>query len=111
MAFAGTQHQTACEWQGLLLTTANDCKTEARDKALLAREWINMERLKRELRGIPPLASHKLSELLRSAKADAAPRATPLELESELVIDESKESLNPQTVTAPPDPEPTMANG
>lgn len=67
--------------------------------------------MKREMRGLPPLAPHKLSELLRSAKADAAPRATPLELESELVIYEGKESLNPQTVTAPTDPEPPMANG
>ena len=111
MAYAGTQHQVACELQNVLVARCKDDTTDGKAVALLARSWIALEQMKREIRGIPPLAPHKVSELLRDARATAAPLAAPVEVDAAPAIDETKESLSCQTVTAPPTPEPPTANG
>lgn len=67
---------------------------EPKDAAACARAWLELEWFKREARGKPRLKPIDATALLRDARAKLAPRATPLELESELVIDEGKESLN-----------------
>jgi hypothetical protein len=63
-------------------------KTSARDVAQCTRAWIDLEKLKREIRGIPPLAPAKMRELLdlKRAKplaiADAIPADELVELDA-----------------------------
>jgi hypothetical protein len=111
MAMYGAQHQTACELQTILVTRCKDGKTAGKDVSLLARVWVELERMKREMRGIPPLSGHKLNELLRDARAPRDAGPAPLELDSEQAMVEPKESLNADPVTAPPTPKPPSANG
>lgn len=42
-----------------------------RDFVALSELWIKLERFKRELRGIPPLAPAALKDILKNAKAEA----------------------------------------
>ena len=111
MAYAGTQHQVACDLQNVLIARCKDDKTDAKAVSLLARVWIELEKLKREIRGIPPLAPHKLSELLRDARTTPRSLASPTEADAEPEqVEPPKHSLSP-TVTAPPDAEPPSAVG
>jgi hypothetical protein len=94
-----------------MLDRARAPETDAKAVSLLGRVWIEMERMKREMRGIPPLSGHKLNELLRDARSPRDARHAPLELDADEPIDEGKASLNSQTVTAPPAPKPPEAMG
>ena len=63
---------------------------------------IELERLKREMRGIPPLSAHKLTELMKRARPGAlSARCEPRELDIEATT-ENEDSPEPPTVTAPP---------
>lgn len=109
MAYLGEAYQNLCNVQKALVkliesATNEDCAGAAH----CAREVRELEAYKRELRGKPRLKAIDPALALRNARAPQ-PRHTPLELEADVI--ESKESLNPQTVNAPPDPEAPMANG
>jgi len=71
----GPAYYNAGQLQTVLFKTVCDEKTPARDVAQCTRVWIDLERLKREIRGIPPLASAKLHELL-AANMKHAKRAS-----------------------------------
>ena len=62
--------------------------------ALLAREWVGAEAMKRVMRGCPVMKPMTIAEL-RSLRA---PKQIHDAIEAEVV----KESLSSQTVTAPP---------
>jgi hypothetical protein len=49
--------------QDILFGRVCDPETPARDVARCIGAWIDLEKLKREIRGIPPLAAAKLKEL------------------------------------------------
>ena len=60
--------------------------------------WIELERLKREMRGIPPLAPHKLADmpLRRIRRALRPPSETPQPPQQQTTdIEATKESLEP----------------
>jgi len=57
--------------QKLALTKAQEQDIKGFDLAAMMRAWIEMERLKREMRGIPALSAASLRELL-TAKREAA---------------------------------------
>ncbi len=73
-----------------------------------AREWQSIERLKREMRGIPALKAMSAGELasIRRAKARALNDAPVIDAE-----EVSKESLSTDPVPAPPPPEPPRGGG
>jgi hypothetical protein len=64
----GPDYYNARQMQAVLVKTISDDKTPARDVAQCARAWIDLERLKREMRGIPPLAPAKLQEIAANMK-------------------------------------------
>jgi hypothetical protein len=64
----GPAYYNAGQLQTVLFKTVCEEKTPARDVAQCTRAWIDLERLKREIRGIPPLAPAKLHELLADMK-------------------------------------------
>jgi hypothetical protein len=76
--------------------------------AAIAREWLEIENTKREWRGVPRLAHHKLKEII-DTKRDAAKQ---INVATELYSEEP-----PPTVTAEPPPTPpdggvsVMTNG
>jgi hypothetical protein len=59
----GPDYFNARQMQTKLLQVVCDGKVPPRDAALCARAWIDLERLKREIRGIPPLAPASVKEL------------------------------------------------
>jgi len=69
----GPAYYNARQLQTVLFETVCDEKTPARDVAQCTRAWIDLERLKREMRGIPPLAPAKLHELLAATMKRARP--------------------------------------
>ncbi len=82
----GPNYHNARQMQTKLLQAVCDEKTSARDRAQCAKAWTEVERLKREMRGIPPLAAAKLSELGAGMKrAKPAALKEPVELEPEEV--------------------------
>jgi hypothetical protein len=78
--------------------------------AQLIRAWIEIVAYKRELRGVPRLKASDGMSQLKSA-ATALPRHAPLELDATEAKVETKESLSPNPVTAPPTPKPPSAIG
>ena len=64
----GPDYYNAKQMQTALFKTVCDEKTPAREVAQCTRAWIDLERLKREMRGIPPLAGAKLGELSATMK-------------------------------------------
>ncbi len=62
MRFGPAYHE-AKQMQDILFAVVCDEKTPAKDAVGCVKAWINLEKLKREIRGIPPLAPAKLSEL------------------------------------------------
>ena len=82
--------------------------TDGRSRAGLVQAWVELEAFKREMRGIPRLAVHRLKEINDARLANAKrltldPTSTFTELDH--TDEPSKESLSPaQTVTAPPAP-------
>jgi hypothetical protein len=99
MAFQTPQHRNANELQKMLmmqLLGTIDSKTKPTPEALqsrvtdprqiseLIRVWIDLEHLKREMRGIPRLKPAAVGELLKRAKAEiAASNQEPIEVEEE----------------------------
>jgi hypothetical protein len=82
--------------QKALILEVTDKSVAAKEKALCARAWIDLERMKREIRGVPPLAPHKAHELMRRQKR--IPSQT-------IDIEPSEDSPKPEPVPAPPTPE------
>ena len=77
----GPTYYDAKALQTSILQAIHDEKTSARDLAQCAKAWIDLERLKREMRGIPPLAAAKVGELLAKMK-----RARPAELDEPVEV-------------------------
>lgn len=91
----------------LLLKRLQAAETD-KDAVALARQWSEIENMKREWRGIPRLSSATLSEIAqikRSKHLEARPIESFVEIESE------EGTLNPQTVPAPPTPMPPSETG
>jgi len=82
MAQHGVQHQAACDLQKLLIHKASQPETTAQEAAVAIREWQSLERLKREMRGIPPLKAASVTETLslRKAKQFAIASHEPVEV-------------------------------
>ena len=59
----GPAYYDARRLQVVLIEKVRDRSASVRDVALCVGAWINLEKLKREIRGIPPLAAAKLKEL------------------------------------------------
>jgi len=59
----GPDYYNARQMQTQILQAVLDGKTSARELPQLVRSWIDLERLKREMRGIPPLAAASVKEL------------------------------------------------
>jgi hypothetical protein len=77
----GSAYYDAKALQTSLLQAIHDEKTSARDRAQCTRSWIELERLKREIRGIPPLAPAKWNEIAaRLKRARPAELAEPVEV-------------------------------
>lgn len=78
----GPTHYNAKQLQVVLAETICDETASARDKAQSVRVWIELEHLKREMRGIPPLAPVTLKDLLaaKTKRARTAVLAEPEEL-------------------------------
>ena len=77
----GPTYYDAKALQTSLLKAINHEQTSARDLAQCTKAWIDLERLKREMRGIPPLAAAKVSEVLTKMKrAKAAELDEPVEI-------------------------------
>lgn len=94
--------QIANRLMHLIITESDDY----RGIALLAKEWCNIEQMKREWRGIPRLSHHTMAEVLAAKRANAKQidiqsSSTPFDLESKPVTDH-KESIIPHTVPTPP---------
>jgi len=64
----GPTYYDAKALQTALLQMIQDEKTSARDIAPCTRTWMELERLKREMRGIPPLAAARVNELVAKLK-------------------------------------------
>ena len=87
-------YYNAGQMQTQLLQAVCDGGTSARDRAQCARAWIDLERLRREIRGIPPLAVASIKELEESKlglKRARAALAAPIELAPVVVDDEPKQ--------------------
>lgn len=59
----GHAYYDARKVQAVLAKTISNEETPARDVVRCTDAWISLERLKREIRGIPPLERAKLHEL------------------------------------------------
>ena len=59
----GHDYHNAKQMQTVLLKAVCEGNAPARDLVQLTRSWIDLERLKREIRGIPPLAAATLKEI------------------------------------------------
>jgi len=59
----GPDYHNAKQMQTALFKAVCDEKTPARDVVQCTRAWIELERFKREVRGIPPLAAASLKEM------------------------------------------------
>lgn len=103
----GVDYDKALQNQRIIESTlANPCKPL--EVSQLVRAWIEIVAYKRELRFIPRMRAADARELLRDAKPHA--RRT-LDVAASPDTVEPKESLNSQTVTAPPTPEPPSDTG
>jgi hypothetical protein len=64
MSRYGTPYRDCIKLQKALAIKALDATTEARDANSSVKAWIELEYLKREIKGIPRLAPHSLKELM-----------------------------------------------
>ena len=77
----GPDYYAARQMQTVLSKAVCDGNTSPRDAALCTRSWIELERLKREMRGIPPLAAAKVGDMLDKMKrAKSAELDEPVEV-------------------------------
>ena len=91
----GPAYYDARQLQTVLFKTVCDEKTPARDVVQCTRGWIELERLKREMRGIPPLAPAKLKELFDHMK-----RARPAN--ESCIVDDSPAYIEDSPVAGTP---------
>lgn len=97
MAYLTRRYREACQLQEVLYQDAtNGLQAELKPKYALA--WVTIERLKREMRGIPPLKAISAPWPMKRARARVN-SDEPREIE---IV--SKESLLSQTVTTPAEP-------
>ena len=88
----------------LLLERMQQQKTDDKDMALLAREWVGVMMLKRLMRGLPPLKAVSLKEVMDARKANTK-HAEPTDAFIELDPAPTELTTPPTpTVTAPPTP-------
>ena len=80
----GPAYYDARQMQAVLVKTVCEGKTSARDIAQCVGAWINLEKLKREMRGIPPLAAAKLKELKELFDREKRARRASLDVPTEL---------------------------
>jgi hypothetical protein len=105
----GESYQMLCDVQQTLVSLLQSADNESlAGAAHCAREVREIEIYKRELRGKPRLKAIDALAALRDARA---PRHAALAVDAVPAKDEGKESLNCQTVTAPPAPETPDGNG
>jgi len=102
MAYATPTNRTATIIAKELIKRIKSDETEAKDVALCARVWIEIEAFKREMRGLPRLLGASMKELHDALSALRAPRQVH---DAFVEIPETKESIIPQTVTTPPPPD------
>lgn len=91
----GPAYYNAGQLQTVLFKTVCDEKTPARDAAQCTRVWIDLERLKREIRGIPPLAPAKLKELFDHMKQVRPTSASCIADDSPTYIEDSPVAETP----------------
>jgi len=65
----GAAYRDASQMQAALVQKIGDSATSGLEAARSVRAWIQLERFKREMRGIPALAPHSLQEIA-GAKRD-----------------------------------------
>ena len=97
MAYLTRRYREACQLQEVLYQEATN-GLEAGLKPKYALAWVTIERLKREMRGIPPLKAISAPWPMKRARARAV-NDEPQEIEIT-----TKESLLSQTVATPRDP-------
>ena len=85
--------------QRIAIADIQDGETTPTQKAALMSAWEKLERLKREMRGIPPLKA------IDSPKWPRRARAKLIDAGDAAIEIEAKESLSTPTVTAPPTPD------
>jgi hypothetical protein len=80
----GPAYYNAGKLQEALFERVCDRTSPAREIAQCARSWIELERLKREMRGIPPLAAAKVTETLaRMKRSKPMLSLEPVEIDAE----------------------------
>ena len=85
----GPAYYEAKQMQTVLFAIACKEKTPAREAVQCTRAWVELERFKREMRGIPPLAPHSLNEMpMKRLRGRVTALAEPEPIEQE-----PKESL------------------
>ena len=91
----GPAYYNAGQLQTVLATIVHAKETPARDVAQCTRAWVELEKLKREMRGIPPLKPMSLNDLLlkRARRASAITDAVETPAAPAPVESEAKESL------------------
>ncbi len=83
-------YYNARKMQAILCKVVCDEKTPARDAAQCTRAWIELERLKREIRGLPPLAAASLADIVkfkRDTMKHISNDSEPMELDLPEVIE------------------------
>lgn len=101
------RNQTAArQLQKVLIATVQDKGTKPYDRAFCSRIWIELEAYKREIGGVPRLATVSLSEL-----ANLRRRAPKPALVTDITELDAKESISTQTVPTPPTPMPQAGGG
>jgi hypothetical protein len=88
--FASIPYRNATAIANHLMSLILVAKPDDRNVALIAREWREIEQMKREWRGLPRLSPIAAKELLALKRARAA------------VVEESQPFEELPTVTAPP---------
>ena len=64
-------YRDAIRLQNVLMDKAGHAEDQGIGTAACVRAWVELERLKREMRGIPALAVHKLKEVYEARRASA----------------------------------------
>jgi hypothetical protein len=80
--------------------------SDAKDRAACARVSVELEYLKREMRGLPRLAAVKFDELTKRRAPKRIAAAEPIEAEQITTTADKESTSPPPTVPAPPSPTP-----
>jgi hypothetical protein len=110
MAFQSPAAKASTKMQKALLDRVLNPETEDKSLMGIVNSWLELERFKRELRGIPRLLGSSVSELNAALRARRKPAEVSAPTYTEVeAVPQTKESLNPQTVPTPPTPDAPMA--